>query len=275
MDDRRALDEKKETLLALLGRYERVAVAFSAGVDSTFLLKAAHDALGDRVLAVTGRTVSSPKRELREAQAFCEAENIRHIVIDVDQMTIPGFRDNPPDRCYICKKALFSAFMEVTHSAGFPVLAEGTNADDTHDYRPGLRALDELDVRSPLRDAGLGKQDIRALSREMGLPTWAKPSFACLATRIPYGEAITPQKLTIIDEAEQFLQNNGFMQARVRMHGKIARVEIEPERFPHITEPQLRMQILRHFTELGFDYVTLDLNGYETGSMNKTINRTS
>lgn len=268
----RALREKQERLKTLLRRLERVAVAFSAGVDSTFLLKTAQDVLGDRVLAVTGRTVSTPTREWKEAISFCESHGIRHTVVDVDQMAVPGFADNPPDRCYHCKKALFTAFSHVANQMGFPVLIEGTNADDSADDRPGMRALQELNIRSPLREAGLVKQDIRILSREMGLPTWEKPSLACLATRIPFGETITPQKLDVIDKAEQFLLDNGFRQIRVRTHGKLARIETEPSYFARITEPDLSKTICREFTALGFDYVTLDLGGFRSGSMNKTIN---
>ncbi len=265
----RILQDKQKKLYEILGAFDRVAVAFSAGVDSTFLLKSAHDVLGDRVLAVTGRTVSSPQREIQEAIAFCKSAGIRHIVMDVDQMSIRGFADNPSDRCYHCKKALFSGFMDTAAKQGFAPLIEGTNADDAPDDRPGMRALQELGVRSPLREAGLTKPNIRALSKEAGLPTWDKPSFACLATRIPFGEPITPQKLAVIDEAEQTLFDHGFRQVRVRMHGKIARIEIEPSQFQKIIEPELRQQIDRKLTALGFSYVTLDLGGFSSGSMNK------
>lgn len=263
--------EKKETLRSILERFGRVAVAFSAGVDSTFLLKTARDVLSDRVIAVTGRTVSSPEREIQEAVSFCDAHKIRQIIVDIDQLSIPGFADNPPQRCYLCKKELFRAFRDISRESGFDHLIEGTNADDTHDYRPGLRALAELEVRSPLKEAGLTKQDIRVLSREMGLSTWDKPSLACLATRIPYGETITQEKLSAIDRAEQLLQDAGFRQVRVRLHGRLARIETEPALFQRMTEPHLAKEISQRLAELGFDYVTLDLNGYMTGSMNKTI----
>ena len=265
------LHEKKEKLESLLRQYGRTAVAFSAGVDSTFLLRTAHDVLGDHVIALTGRTVSSAKRELREAEAFCALLGVRHIVVDVDQMRVPGFADNPPDRCYHCKKALFTAFLDAAKQEGYDCLVEGTNADDTHDYRPGMRALRELNVHSPLLESGLTKQDIRLLSREADLPTWDKPSFACLATRIPYGEAITPEKLAVIDASEQFLSDCGFRQFRVRMHGKLARIEVDPADVPRITEPLLAQTIRAKLLDLGFDYVTLDLGGYESGSMNRTI----
>lgn len=264
-----ALNEKKEKLERLLRRYGRVAVAYSAGVDSTFLLKTAFDLLGDNVIALTGRTVSSAKREVREAADFCEKLGVRHVFVDVDQMAVPGFADNPPDRCYHCKKALFTSFLETAKQAGFDCLTEGTNADDTHDYRPGIRALRELDVRSPLLEVGLTKQDIRELSYAAGLATWDKPSFACLATRIPCGEAITPEKLAVIDDAEQFLTDKGFRQFRVRMHGKLARIEVDPADFVRITEPKCAREIRQKLLELGFSFVTLDLGGYMMGSTNR------
>lgn len=270
-DEARILQAKNDTLTAHLRRLGRAAVAFSAGVDSAFLLKTAHDILGEQTIAVTARCVSFPEREIREAAALCKAIGVRHVVVDVDQMAIPGFSDNPPDRCYLCKKALFRALSDAAGKLGFPVLIEGTNADDTRDYRPGMRALRELDIGSPLMEADLTKEDIRRLSRGLGLPTWSKPSLACLATRIPYGEPITPSKLSVIDEAEQFLFDRGFGQVRVRMHGKLARIETLPEDFARITDPELSQAICRKLTDLGFDYVTLDLAGYTTGSMNKTI----
>lgn len=268
MDERKTLREKKETLEAQLRQCGRVAVAFSAGVDSTFLLHTAHEVLGDNVIALTGRTVSTPEREMHEAADFCKALGVRHVVADVDQMAIPGFADNPPERCYICKKALFTAFLQKADDLGFPVLVEGTNADDTSDYRPGLRALRELHVRSPLLEAGLTKREIRLLSREAGLETWDKPSLACLATRIPCGDAITPEKLAVIDEAEQFLRDKGLHQVRVRMHGGIARIETDPADFSCLTDPALRQETVRRLRELGFGFVTLDLAGYVSGSMN-------
>lgn len=262
---------KKEKLEALLGRLERVAVAFSAGVDSTFLLQTAHDVLGDNVLAVTGRSVLMPREETDEAGSFCRTHGVRHMFVDVDPLSIEGFAENPPNRCYLCKMALFRSFLEVAQQTGFPVLIEGSNADDTSDYRPGMQALQELMIRSPLREAGLTKAEIRALSRDMGLPTWDKPSLACLATRIPYGEAITTQKLAVIDEAERLLRKNGFRQVRVRMHGKLARIEIESSKFQAFLEPVFSALVQQRFSELGFAYTTLDLHGFQSGSMNKTI----
>ena len=268
MDDQtHILHEKKEKLEAILRRLGRVAVALSAGVDSTFLLKTAHDVLGEGVLAVTGRMISSPKRETDEAIRFCAETGIRQLVVDVDQMRIEGFADNPPERCYHCKKALFTAFLDAAAEAGYAHLCEGTNADDTAQYRPGLRALRELGVRSPLMEAGLGKQEIRQLSMQAGLATWDKPSMACLATRIPCGDAITPEKLAVIERAEQFLLDHGFRQVRVRMHGNLARIETEPADIPRIADPKFSQQISRYLHTLGFRYITLDLDGYSFGSM--------
>ena len=269
MDIPQTLLQKESALRAILQSFASTAVAFSAGVDSTYLLKIAHDVSGSRVFAVTGRTVSTPERELRQAEAVCASLGVRQIVVDIDQLSIPGFADNPPDRCYICKKALFSRFLDVCAREGCAVLIEGTNADDTQDYRPGLRALRELRVRSPLLEAGLTKQEIRTLSHRAGLPTWNKPSLACLATRIPCGETITPEKLAVIDKAEQFLRDNGLGQVRVRLHGRLARIETEPSAMPKLTEPAFRNAVSGTFHALGFDFVTLDLDGYVTGSMNK------
>ena len=262
---------KKERLLSELRRLGRVAVAFSAGVDSTFLLSAAQETLGKNVLAVTGRSVCFPAWESAEAIAFCNSRGIEQVVVDVDPLSIAGFVQNPPDRCYICKKAIFTQFIEIARQKGFDCLVEGTNADDVGDYRPGMRAVAELGVGSPLKDAGLTKQEIRMLSETMGLPTWDKPSYACLATRFPYGERITEKKLRLVEQAEQFLQEKGFRQVRVRVHGDVARIEIDRSAFPKLTNPKMLESVCQAFHVLGFPYVTLDLDGYKTGSMNKTI----
>ena len=262
-------NEKWDALLADLHSLGRVAVAFSAGVDSTFLLKAAHTALGQDVLAITGRFVSFPGSEDREAAAFCRELGVEQVIVEVNQMAIPGFRDNPPDRCYLCKKALFSMFLEAARTRGFDCVAEGSNADDVGDYRPGLRAIAELGIRSPLKDVGLTKGEIRALSRTLGLPTWDKPSMACLATRFPYGERITQEKLAAVDAAEQLLRDAGFRQVRVRVHGDVARVEIDRAQFAQLLEAAPTIEA--GLRALGFLYVTLDLGGYRMGSMNRTL----
>ena len=273
------LHDKKEKLTAYLKRLGRIAVAFSSGVDSTFLLKAAHETLGDNVIAVIGQTVSFPEREYRDAVAFCEELGVKYVVVRIDQMAVDEFRNNEPDRCYHCKKALFTELLKAAQ-AGFAgedpagvCLADGTNADDDRDYRPGMRALRELDVVSPLKDAGLTKQDIRDLSRETGLSTWDKPSFACLATRIPCGEEITPEKLRQIEDAEECLFELGFTQVRVRHHGDVARIEVEPaEMYRLVPKTELHEStaelVVRRLREIGFRYVALDLCGYQTGSMN-------
>ena len=262
------LQEKKTRLEEYLRSLGSVAVAFSSGVDSTFLLKAAHDVLGDRAVAITAAAQSFPKRELEEAAAFCRDEGIRHILVNTDQLAIEGFRDNPPDRCYICKKALFTQMLQAASAAGFAHLVEGSNMDDLGDYRPGMRAIAELHVKSPLKEAGLTKADIRALSEELGLKTWNKPSLACLATRFVYGDTITAEKLAMVDQAEQKLLDLGFRQVRVRVHGNTARIETEPSEFEKMLRPDICSCVNTFFHELGFMFVTLDLGGYQTGNMN-------
>lgn len=266
-----SLEEKKQKLEEYLKELGSVAVAFSSGVDSTFLLKVAHDVLGDRAIAVTTRSCSFPARELKEATAFCEKEGIRHIVIDSEELSIEGFRHNPKNRCYLCKRELFTKIGEMAREHGAANVVEGSNLDDEGDYRPGMQAVAELGIKSPLRYAGLTKADIRALSRELGLPTWDKPSFACLASRFVYGEEITEEKLGMVDRAEQWLLDEGFHQVRVRIHGKIARIELEPEEFSRLFADERAERANRYMKSLGFDYVTLDLGGYEMGSMNKTL----
>ena len=247
---------KYEKLKELLSSTGNVAVAFSAGVDSTFLLKTAHDVLGENALAVTVKHIAFPHREMSETVDFCNAENIEQIKISFDVMSVEGFSVNPPDRCYICKKALFSKIIETAKERDFLNVAEGSNLDDDKDYRPGMRAIRELGVISPLKEAGLTKQDIRNLSHELGLLTWDKPSYACLATRIPYGEEITREKLSMIERSEQLLYDLGFRQSRVRHHGDTARIEIEDS------------DLSKKFKEFGFSYVALDLEGYRSGSLN-------
>lgn len=265
------IHHKKSKLEEYLKCLGKVAIAFSSGVDSTFLLKVAHDTLGDNAIAITMKSVSVPVRELEESAVFCKKEGISQIIAEADQMSIEGFADNPPDRCYICKKALFSKMLSVASDNGFEHVAEGSNMDDLGDYRPGLKALSELDILSPLREAGLTKSDIRMLSRELDLPTWDKPSFACLATRFVYGDRITEEKLHMIDKAEQKLLDLGFTQFRVRIHGDIARIEIKPEEFGKLIGTDIRSEVNGYLQELGFRYVTMDLGGYVTGSMNKVL----
>lgn len=262
--------EKLHVLQEELRRLGSVMIAFSGGVDSTFLLQVAHLTLGDKALAITARSGVVPKRDLGEAEEFCNKYGIRHLYFDFDELAVPGFAENPPDRCYICKKTLFSNFLRIAKENG-AVLCEGSNMDDLGDYRPGLKALAELDVHSPLRVAQLTKAEIRFLSHELQLPTWNKPSFACLASRFVYGERITAEKLTAVDKAEQLLWELGFKQFRVRVHGNLARIEVLPEQLAEALSEPKRSEIHSRLHEFGFAYVTLDLLGYRTGSMNETL----
>lgn len=262
---------KMERLKTLLKEYGSVAVSFSGGVDSTFLLKVAHNVLGEKCVAVTVRSCVFPECELNESMDFCEREGIRQTVIDCDVFKIDGFADNPVDRCYICKRNLFRMMVNEASARGMSVVCEGSNADDTKDYRPGMKAVSELGIQSPLLICGLTKREIRLLSEELALPTSGKPSFACLASRFPYGERITKAMLGKIERAEDFLRDAGFGQVRVRIKGAMARIEVEPERFAAVLG--MREQIVETFKDIGFLYVALDLQGYRTGSMNESIFR--
>lgn len=265
------LHEKKQRLEDYLRGLGSVVVAFSSGVDSTFLLKVAHQVLGDKAIAVTVRAAMVPDRELNEARDFCRILGVEQVIADVPVLELEAFEKNPPDRCYHCKKALFTKIQAIARERGIAYVAEGSNIDDNGDYRPGLIAVAELGVKSPLREAGLTKADIRRLSQELGLPTWDKPSYACLASRFVYGETITEEKLSMVDKAEQRLLDLGFYQVRVRIHGNIARIEIDPSEFGKIIQPQAAQELSAYLHKLGFLYVTLDLGGYQMGSMNKTL----
>ena len=267
MDD---AHRKYQALETLLQSYESAAVAFSGGVDSTFLLAAAHAVLGERVIAVTADSAFFPRREQSDAAEFCRNRGIRQIVFHADVLHDTNIIQNPPNRCYLCKRLIFSQIQQIAAQNGIICIAEGSNLDDLGDYRPGMQAIAELGICSPLREVSLTKQEIRLLSKEMGLPTWEKPSFACLASRIPYGDLITAENLSMAEQAERFLLDSGFRQVRVRIHGDIARIEVLPADFERIVS--FREQVTAELKTIGFRYVCLDLNGYRTGSLNEALN---
>lgn len=265
-----AFEQKINRLHQILDELDKVVVAFSGGVDSTFLLKMAIDHLGrDRVLAITADSETYPLREKEEAINIAKLLNANHQIIHTSELNIPGYAENTANRCYFCKNSLFEHLIPIAQELGYKHVVFGAIADDLGEHRPGLQAAHHRGVRAPLLEAGIKKSEIRHLSRKLGLPTWDKPSFACLASRIPYGEKITARKLSMIDQAEDFLIQLGFRQVRVRQHENLARIEIEPNDFAELLAVAETVHV--KLQEIGYAYVTMDLKGYRSGSMNEVL----
>jgi uncharacterized protein len=262
---------KLKQLQQMLMVMKSCAIAYSGGVDSTFLIKVAYDTLGKNALAVTATSSTYPQRELQDAKRFAQKIGLPHVIIHFKELDIKKFSDNPSDRCYYCKKELFRKIQQIAQEHHLNAVLDGSNADDSFDYRPGAKARKELGVISPLKEVGLTKQEIRGLSHTMHLESSEKPAFACLASRFPYGTKITKERLKKIESAEEYLFSLRIRQCRVRYHDHIARIEVASDDFPAIlTHAQL---IVKRFKKLGFTYVTLDLEGYRTGSLNEVLNK--
>jgi uncharacterized protein len=267
-----AVATRYQRLRSILGEMGSVAIGYSGGVDSTLLLRVAAEELGNRAVAMIGRSETYPTREFEEAMALATGLGAKVVVVRTEETDVVKFRENPPDRCYFCKTELFGKLREVAEKEGIAWIADGTITDDAGDFRPGMRAKTEQNVRSPLLEAGFSKADVRELSRHLGLSTWDKPAFACLSSRFPYGTAITRENLTRVDQAETYLRDRGFRFSRVRFHDdRTARIEIGPEEIPRLLDPSFREALVAHLKELGFTYITLDLQGYRTGSMNEVL----
>ena len=264
--------EKLNNLRKILSEMGSILIAYSGGVDSTFLLKVAREELGDKVTAVTVKSEIHHLNEITDAKMMAQKFKMKHLFIDIDILSNKEFVNNPPERCYICKKEIFNRISEIAKELNLNFVADGSNYDDFDDYRPGMKAVRELKIRSPLQEALLTKDDIRLLSKEMNLPTWNKPSNSCLATRIPYGDEITLEKLKRIEKAEDFIHDLGIEQVRVRHYNNLAKIEAREEDMLLLMEEYLRKKIIDKLKELGFIYITLDLQGYRSGSMNEELN---
>jgi len=266
------LETKTQKLKEIFQSMGKVLVAFSGGVDSTLLLKVAQDTIGNKnVLAVTALSPLYPERELAGVKKLIQTLEAKHRLIQSNELEIPGFSKNPTNRCYYCKSKLFKELLDLAKEEAIPLVVEGSTLDDDKDHRPGRLAIQELGIRSPLKEASFTKMEVRELSRALGLPTWDKPSFACLASRFPYGEEITEQRLRMVGEAEDFLFGLGFKQVRVRHYGDLARIEILKEEMERLMNGSLREKVVKRLREIGYTYVTLDLQGFRSGSMNEVL----
>lgn len=270
MDEKKAR-LKRDNLIRHLKEWPSLLVAYSGGVDSTFLLALAHEVMGDRVLAATATSHTYPSREQEDAIKFTREKDIQHIIFESNETNIPEFKANNPDRCYHCKRTLSRELIKIAAERGIERIAIAANKDDLNDYRPGMDAAREMGIISPLVDAQLGKEEIRFLSKEMGLATWDKAAMACLASRIPYESPITAEKLKMVEVAEEFLSNNGFKQFRVRHHGPVARIEVEISEIERIVREKFRKKLVEKFKEIGFIHISVDLEGYVSGSMNRIL----
>lgn len=268
---RKIVEDKLKKLKEIIEELESAVIAFSGGCDSSFLAKIAYEVLGDRAIAITANSELYADSEVKDSKKIAADIGIKHEIISSNELGVPGFRENPPDRCYFCKKELFSKLSRIAEKEGFNYVLDGSNFDDGDDYRPGMKAGRELNIRSPLREAELTKDEIRELSRKFGLYTADKPAMACLASRFPYGTKIRERDLQRIEKSEEFLRDLGFTQLRVRHHGNIARIEILPQDIKSILRNDFREKILEKFKRLGYKYVTIDLEGYRTGSMNEVL----
>lgn len=266
-----SLQDKELRLRTLLRSYSKLAIAFSGGVDSTLLLSLATEELPGSVIAVTSRVPMTSAKEFEEAKLFCEEQGVKQLICTPDVLSLDQVKMNNPKRCYYCKTMLFSSMMEAAAENGYSIIADGTNVDDLADYRPGMKAIKELGVVSPFLEAGFTKKDIRDLSLQRSLSTWNKQSNACLATRIPYGQELTYDLLSRIDQAEELLHTLGFTNVRLRVHNDVARIEIGLDQFIKILDDSVRESIIEQVKDLGFSYITLDLEGFRTGSMNTEV----